>query len=131
MDAAAVASGTLDGDRLPAKNKTVTKIIYIEDPTASDAFPIAFVADDITIVQVRGVTDQGTVEFNIEHRAANTPDVSGTDTLSVDLQATSAGASSSTFSDATVPAQRWLNYNASAASGTATKLWVAIEYTID
>jgi hypothetical protein len=131
LDAAAVSSGTLHGDRLATKNKTVTKIVYIEDPTASDSFPIAFVADDITMVQVRGVTDQGTVDFNIEHRAANTPDVSGTDMLSVDLQATSAGALSSSFSDATVPGERWLNYNASAASGTATKLWVVIEYTID
>jgi hypothetical protein len=131
LDAAAVASGTLNGDRLAAKNKTITKIVYIEDPTASDSFPIAFIADDITLVQVRAVTDQGTVDFNIEHRATFAPDVAGTDTLSSDLQATSSGASSSSFTDATVPAERWLNYNAGAASGTATKLWVAIEYTID
>lgn len=131
LDATAVASGTLDGDRLATKNKTITKIVYIEDPTASDSFPIAFIADDITMVQVRGVTDQGTVDFNIEHRATDTPDVVGTDTLGSDLQATSSGASSSSFSDATVPAERWLNYKAGAASGTATKLWVAIEYTID
>ncbi|MFQ5591241.1 MAG: hypothetical protein ACE5HE_08775 [Phycisphaerae bacterium] len=131
LDAAALASGTLDSNRLAAKNKTVTKIIYIENPLASDSFPIAFLADDVTMVQVRGVTDQGTVDFNIEHRATDTPDLVGTDTLNSDLQATAAGASSTSFADATVPAERWLNYNASAASGTATKLWVAIEYTID
>ena len=122
LDAAAMATGTLDGDRLAVKNKTITKIVYIEDPTASDSFPIAFVADDITMEQVRVETDQGTVDFNIEHRATNTPDVAGTDTLGSDLQATSSGASSSSFSDATVPAERWLTYNASAASGTATRL---------
>ncbi len=131
LDAAAIASGGLDGARLAVKNKTITKIVYIENPTAADSFPIAFVADDVTMVQVRGVTDQGTVDFNIEHRGTDTPDLAGTDTLSSDLQATSGGVSSSSFSDATVPAERWLNYNASAASGTATKLWVAIEYTID
>ena len=76
-------------------------------------------------------TDTGSVDFNIEHRATNTPDVAGTDTLTADLQATAAGASSSTFSDATVPAERWLNYSASAAAGSPMKLWVALEYTID
>ncbi|UCE60479.1 MAG: hypothetical protein JSU63_01775 [Phycisphaerales bacterium] len=131
LSAAAVGSGTLSGDRLAAKNKTITKIVYIEDPTATDSFPIAFVPDDVTLSQVRGVTDQGTVDFNIEHRATNTPDVAGTDTLSSDLQATSSGASSSSFSDATVPAERWLNFNASAVAGSPGKLWVAIEYTID
>ena len=71
------------------------------------------------------------MDFNIEHRATNTPDVAGTDTLSSDLQATSSSASSSSFSDATVPAERWLNFNASAVAGSPSKLWVAIEYTID
>ena len=131
LSADAIASGTLGGGRLEAKNKTITKIVYIEDPTAYDSFPIAFVADDVTMVQVRGVTDQGTVNFNIEHRGTNSPNVAGTDTLTSDLQATVTGASSAGFSDATVPAERWINYNASAVSGAPTKLWVVIEYTID
>ena len=62
---------------------------------------------------------------------ADSYDVAGIDTLSSDLQATSSGASSSSFSDATVPAERWLNFNASAVSGSPNKLWVAIEYIID
>jgi len=126
-----ITSGTFDGSRLAAKNRTMTKIVYIESPKATDTFPIAFVSDAVTLVQVRGVTDTGTVDFNIEHRAVSTPDVAGTDTLASDLQADATGASSTSFADATVPAEGWLNYNASAISGSPAKLWVAIEYTID
>jgi len=126
-----ITSGTLDGNRLAAKNRTMTKIVYIEGPKATDSFPIAFMPDAVTLLQVRGVTDVGTVDFNIEHRATDAPNVAGTDTLASDLQATASGASSSSFSDATVPAERWLNYNASAVTGSPAKLWVAIEYTID
>lgn len=131
LSAAAIATGTLNSDRFAAKNKTITKMVYIEDPVAADSFPIAFVADAITMIQVRGVTDTGTVDFNVEHRATDTPNVAGTDTLTADLQANATGASSSTFSDATVPAERWLNFNASATTGSPTKLWVAIEFTVD
>ncbi len=130
-DASDVTSGTLNGSRLATKNRTLTKIVYIESPTATDSLPITFLADAVTLVQIRGVTDTGTVDFNIEHRATNTPGVTGTNTLTADLQAVAAGASSSNFADATVPAERWLNYHASAVSGAPTKLWVAIEYTID
>lgn len=130
-DASALVSGTLDGARLSARHKTLTKIVYIENPKASDSFPIAFIPDAVTLVQVRGVTDAGTADFNIEHRATDTPDVAGTDTLTSDLQAAASGASSTTFSDATVPAERWLNINLSAVSGSPTKLWAAVEYRID
>lgn len=126
-----ITSGTLDGNRLAAKNRTMTKIVYVESPKANDSFPVAFLADAVTLVQIRGVTDTGTVDFNIEHRATNTPDVAGTDTLASDLQANATGASSTSFADATVPAERWLNYNASAIAGSPAKLWVVIEYTID
>ncbi len=126
-----VVSGTLDGARLAVKNRTLTKIVYIENPTATDSFPVTFLADAVTIVQVRGVTDVGTVDFNIEHRATDAPDVAGTNTLTADLQAGASGAVSTSFADATVPAERWLNFNASAVTASPTKLWVAIEYTID
>ncbi len=117
---------------LATKSRTVTKIVYIEFPTASDSLPVAFLADDVTFVQVRGVTDTGTVDFNIERRATNTPDATGTDILSADLQATSAGASTSSFATSgAVAGEQWLHYSSSAVSGTPTKLWVALEFTID
>lgn len=55
LDAAAIATGTLDSARLATKNKTVTRIIYIEDPTASDSFPIAYVSDGSTMTAVRAI----------------------------------------------------------------------------
>jgi hypothetical protein len=120
-----------DGGTVGAKLRTVTKILYIDTPLATDAFPLAFVPDDITIVRVRGVTDAGTVAFNIEHRATNTPGAAGTNTLTSDLVADSGGEYSETFSDATVPADRWLYYCASAIASSPTLLWVNVEYTVD
>ena len=72
-----ITSGALDGNRLAAKNRTMTKIVYVESPTADDSFPVAFLPHAVTLVQVRGVTDVGTVDFNIKHRATDTPDVAG------------------------------------------------------
>lgn len=126
-----LTSGTLDGDRLAAKNRTVSKIVYVESPKDSDEFPFAYVPDAVTLVELRGVTDTGTVDFNIEHRAAAAPAASGTDVLASDLSATDEGVVASSFVDATVPGGRWLVYRASAVTGSPGKLWVAIVYTID
>jgi len=132
LDAVAIGSGTFVSARIAAKHRTITKIFYIEDPLAGDSFPVTFVADNVTFVQVRGVTDVGTVDFNLEHRNTDSPDVVGTDILSSDLQATSSGASTMAFVSAgSVAAEQWLNYNASAVAGAPTKLWVVLEYTID
>lgn len=118
--------------RLAAKDRVITKIVYIEDPIAADSFPIAFLADNVTMVQVRGVTDVGTVVFNIERRATNTPDVAGTDVLSSDLTATTAGASTTSFAaSGAVAAEQWLNCNVTSVASSPTKVWIAIEYTID
>ncbi len=112
--------------------RTFPKVVYIECPTATDSFPVMFVPNDITLVQVRGVTDVGTVDFNIEYRATDTPDVAGTDILTADLQAAAAGASTTTFDGGgAAAAETWLNYNASAVASSPTKLWVAIEFIID
>jgi len=132
LDTASIGSGTLASARIAAKHRTITKIFYIEDPLAGDSFPIAFVADNVTFVQVRAVTDVGTVDFNIERRSTNTPDVVGTDILSADLQALAIGATTTTFVSAgSVAAEQWLNYNASAVASAPTKLWIVLEYTID
>ncbi len=132
LDAASIGLGTLASARLAAKHRTITKIFYIEDPIASDSFPIAFVADNITFVQVRAVTDVGAVDFNIERRSTNTPDVAGTDILSSNLQAVAASANTTAFSSSgSVAAEQWLSYNASAVASAPTKLWIVLEYTID
>lgn len=126
-----ITSGTLSGDRLPAKNKTVTKIIYIEDPTATDSFPMGYVPNAAAMVAVRAVTDTGTVDFNIEKRAKLTPDVAGTDIWTADKQATAAGLEQTGFDSGSIGADEWLHFSASAVAGAPTKLWVSLEYTID
>jgi len=129
--AGAITSGTLDGDRLASKNRTITKTVYVESPHADDTFPFAFISDPVTLVAVRGVTDDGTVDFNIEHRDSVAPGVPGIDTLASELQATDTGAMSTTFADATVPGDRWLTFVASAVGGSPGRLWVALVYTVD
>ncbi len=131
LDAAAIAAGTLDSARLAAKNKTITRILYVENPTATDEIPICYVPDAATMVAVRAVTDVGTVNFNIEKRAKLTPDVAGTNVWTADKQATAAGLEQLTFDSGAVSADNWLHYSASAVASSPTKLWVSIEYTID
>ncbi|MCO6437855.1 MAG: hypothetical protein J5J06_12255 [Phycisphaerae bacterium] len=117
---------------VPSALRTVGKMLYIEWPATGDAFPLAFLPADVTFVRVRGVTDTGTVDFQIERRATNTPGSGGTNVLSSALQATSAGASTTSFADGgAVAAGQWLYFVASATSGSPTRLWVALEYTVD
>ena len=131
LDAAAIAAGTLNSARLAAKNKTVAKIIYIENPTVSDSFPLGYVPDAATMVAVRAVTDTGTVDFNIEKRAKLTPESAGTDVWSADKQATSSGLEQTSFDSGAVSADSWLQFAASAVAGSPTKLWVSVQYVID
>jgi len=117
-------------DTIAAQNAAVARIFYIENPSASDSFPIGFVPDAATMVSVRAVTDAGTVDFNIEKRGKLTPDVAGTDVWSADKQATASGLEQTTFDSAAIGADSWLHFAASAVSGAA-QLWVSVEYTID
>lgn len=117
---------------VPAAVRTVGKMLYLESPTAADAFPLAFVPADVTLVRVRGITDAGTVDFQIQRRATTAPGSGGTNVLTAAIQATSAGAETTVFASAgAVAAGQWLCFVASAVGGSPTKLWVATEYTVD
>ena len=111
--------------------RTISRVIYIEDPTATDEFPITYPPDAATMVAVRAVTDVGTVEFNIEQRAKLIPDVAGTDIWSTDKQGTSAGFEQTSFDSPSIGPDAWLHYSASAVASSPTKLWISLEYTID
>ncbi len=111
--------------------RTISRVIYIEDPTATDEFPIAYMPDAATMVAVRAVTDVGSVDFNIEKRAKLTPDVAGTAVWSIDKQATSSGLEQTTFDSGAIGVDSWLHYSASAVTSAPTKLWISLEYTID
>jgi len=119
------------GGQLHARYRTVTRVIYIESPAATDSFPLGFVETAATVTRVIGVTDVGTVDFNIEKRSKLTPDVAGTDIDSTDFQATAAGLEDTAFTAGSIGALEWLHYAASAVATAPTKLWVAMVYTID
>lgn len=111
--------------------KTVTKTLYVESPTASDELPIAFLADDATLIAVRAITNAGTVDFNIEKRNELTPGTSGANVWSADKQATSSGLEQTAFDSGAISADQWLHFSASAVSGSPAKLWVTVEYRIN
>lgn len=117
---------------LATKLKTVSRILYIENPTSTDSIPMCYVGDAVTIIAIRSFVDAGTVSFNIEQRGKFTPGTAGTDCMTADQAADDTGEErTSSFADATVPADNWLHYAASATTGSPTKLWVNIEYTVD
>lgn len=109
----------------------VARVLYIENPTATDAFPLAYIPESAALVAVRAITDAGTVTFNIEKRSKLTPDVAGTDVWSADKQATSSGLEQTSFDSGAIAADEWLHYAASAIDSSPTKLWISVEYAID
>ncbi len=131
LDAAALTGGTIASARLATQHRTLTKVIYIEDPTATDAFPMGYIPFAATMVAVRAITDVGTVDFNIEKRSKLTPDVAGTNIWTVDKQATTGGLEQTSFDSGSIGADEWLHFAASAVASSPTKLWVSLEYTID
>ena len=118
-------------DSMVPQNTAVARLIYIESPSASDSFPIAYVPDAGTLVAVRAVTDAGTVDFNIEKRSKLTPDVAGADVWSADKQASSSGIEQTSFDSAAIAPDSWLQFAASAVAGDPSQLWVSVEYTVD
>jgi hypothetical protein len=118
-------------DLTATEARRVAKVIYIEDPLATDAFPLGYVPHAATLVAVRAVTDVGTVDFNIEKRAKLTPDVAGTDIWTVDKQATTSGLEQTSFDSGSVGEDQWLHYVASAVASSPGALWISLEYTID
>ena len=118
-------------DSMVPLNNHVSRVLYIENPAASDSFPIGYVPDAATLVAVRAVTDTGTVDFNIEKRGKLTPDVAGSDVWSADKQATASGLEQSTFDSPAIAADSWLHYATSAIGGGVTRLWLSLEYSVD
>ncbi len=107
-----------------------TKMIYIEDPTAADEYPVCCAPVDCTITEIRCITDTGTVDYNFETRAATTPDVVGTAVIAADDQASSVS-STAVINDGDFNQGEWLHYSASAVASSPTKLWISITFDED
>jgi len=108
-----------------------SKILYFEKPTNVDDFPMLFVPDAVTIEKVWGQTDTGTVTFMLKWRTETSPGSGGTDILSSSMVADSNGETTTSFDDATIPANSWIIYDSSAVASAPQKLWVAIKYSLD
>lgn len=104
------------------------KIFYIENPSASDSFPLTFLGEAATISRIVAVTDTGTVTFNIEKRSKTTPYTAGTDINSSDFTATSSALETSSFSSGSVSADSWLWYAATSVASSPTKLTLTVIY---
>ena len=108
-----------------------TRTFYIENPTASDSYPIGAFPVACTITRVTFITDAGTVDFNLEERVEATPLTAGTNVFSVDDQASSTNSVVTSFANAGMAANAWLWYAASAVASSPTKLIIKITYTED
>lgn len=108
-----------------------TRIFYIEDPTATDSFPIGAFPVACTITRVSFITDVGTVDFNLEERVEATPFTAGTNVFTVDDQASTTNSIVTSFANAGMAANAWLWYAASAVASSPTKLIIKITYTED
>lgn len=107
------------------------KMIYIEDPTATDAFPIGSIPIAATVTGISAVTDAGTVTFNVEKRLATTPATAGTDILTSDKVASTTHSESTGIASAVIASEELLYFVASAVASTPTKLWVTVQYQED
>ena len=110
---------------------TYTKIVYIEDPVATDSFPVLAVGTACTITRITHITDAGTVDWNLEERAEATPATAGTDVYAADEQSGTGNSVDTSFSNAALAANTWLHYSASAVASSPTKLWIKITFTED
>lgn len=118
--------------------RRATRIFYIEDPEAGMEFPQHFIEDAITVSEVHGVTDTGTIKFNIERRGKTTPDQAGTDIIDddpgvdPDLTIDATGKNTTSFAaSGAVAADQWLVVTITAVASTPTKGWICLQGTID
>jgi len=119
-----------------AKGSTGTsnrvRYMFIENPTDTDSFPIGFEEKAITIDTIYSETDIGTVTFIIEQRDRGSANVAGTSIL-VDAAIADADGDIRTSTDflyPDIPIESWLQFVASAVSGSPTGVWVAVSYTV-
>jgi hypothetical protein len=84
----------------------------------------------ITITQVSAYTDANTVTFQLEERAAATPNTTGTAVMTSSLVADNNEQTTTSFTNAGQAANTWLTAVVSAA-GDVSRFCVTIWYTID
>ena len=101
----------------------------ILDTVFVESFVLFKAPYDLTITQIAGCTSAGTVTFNIEERAATTPNTSGTDVMTSDLVADNDQQVSTTFSNASITSGTWIAIDISAVSSTANRTYFTFTIT--
>lgn len=98
--------------------------------TSSDNYNIWYTSQAITITRVVAYTDAGTYGFNLYWRSEASPASGGTAILSGTLTADTNSEATTSFADATIPANSWIAIQSSAYA-SATEVGLNIAYTID
>ena len=98
---------------------TLTYTWSLLDTVIVQAFPSWKVPYNITLLEIAAYTDANTTTFNIEERAATTPNSAGTDAISSDLVADNNQQLTSTFSNASFAKGTWVTPTISATDDVA------------
>lgn len=118
-------------DNIPTVPNPMPQSLYLETPSDADDLPIFYTDRAITITKVIGTTPVGTVTLMLKWRAIATRFTGGTNIQSANLVADSNGQETTSFSDATIPADSVISYTSSATGSTPPKVMIDVEYTID
>lgn len=109
----------------------LAKFAQIPNPLPTDSIKLGYFTEAITATRITGQTDAGEVTFNMYYQSEFAPGTTGVALLSSDLVADSDGADDSEvgWSTTSIPADSWVSYQASAATGVPTMAWVKIEFS--
>ena len=106
---------------------TLTYTWSMLDTVIVQALPAWKVPYNITLLEIAAYTDANTTTFNIEERAATTPNSAGTDAISSDLVADNNQQLTSTFSNASFAKGTWVTPTIS-ATGDVAIFSITIKY---
>jgi len=122
-----------DGTWASAGGGTQSVGLFVEFPSSSEKVGMWMTPANITITAVKAVlvgSSTPSVTYDLAHGSDIT---SATAILSapVAITTTTTPTSSTSFSDATVPANNYIWFYTTAQSGTVTSIWITVYYTVD
>lgn len=98
------------------------------DTITTGSLPDIKLPNNITITEITGYTNTGTVTFNIEIRGETTPNTAGTDIMASDLVADNDQQEQTSFSQATATRNQRLTPTISAVASDPTLFGITVRY---
>lgn len=98
------------------------------DTITTGTLPDIKLPNNITITEITGYTNTGTVTFNIEIRGETTPNTAGTDIMASDLVADNDQQEQTSFSQATATRNQRLTPTISAVASDPTLFGITVRY---